>query len=72
VTNVNGKSISEREAQRRQNQRTLSVTQAAEKLGVSRNLAYEAIKAGQIPHIRIGRRILVPEAALERLLSGGV
>ena len=69
MVNSKANSISEREAQRRESQRTFSVSEAAEKLGVSRNLAYEAIKAGQIPHVRIGRRILVPEAALERMLG---
>ncbi|MFZ1123623.1 MAG: helix-turn-helix domain-containing protein [Candidatus Baltobacteraceae bacterium] len=54
-----------------QNHETLTVTtaEAARLLGISRNLAYEAARRGEIPTIRIGRRILVPLAALERLLS---
>jgi excisionase family DNA binding protein len=54
-----------------QNHATLTVTtaEAARLLGISRNLAYEAARRGEIPTIRIGRRILVPIAALERLLS---
>ncbi|MFC1847667.1 helix-turn-helix domain-containing protein [Chloroflexota bacterium] len=47
----------------------LTVEQAAEILGISRPTAYEAIQTGEIPHIRIGRRILVPRAALEKLLA---
>ncbi len=47
---------------------TLSVTQAARILGVGRNTAYEAVRTGAIPSIRVGRRVLVPKAALERLL----
>jgi len=31
----------------------------------------EAAKTGQIPTIRIGRRLLVPKAALERMLNTG-
>jgi excisionase family DNA binding protein len=50
---------------------TLSVEEAADALGISRALAYEAVKNGQIPHIRIGKRILVPKAALDRLLGAG-
>jgi excisionase family DNA binding protein len=48
---------------------TVTTAEAARLLGISRNLAYEAARRGEIPTIRIGRRILVPIAALERLLS---
>jgi len=48
---------------------TYSVPEAARVLGVSRNTAYEAIKAGQIPALRIGRRIVVPRQEIDRLLS---
>lgn len=36
-----------------------TVEEAAEVLQISRNSAYEAVKKGQIPSIRVGRRILV-------------
>jgi excisionase family DNA binding protein len=45
-----------------------SVEEARKQLGLSRGLVYEAIRRGEIPSIRIGRRILIPCAALERLL----
>lgn len=48
---------------------TLTVEEAAATLGISRAFAYEAVRRGDIPSIRIGRRILVPHAALNRLLS---
>ena len=48
---------------------TLTVEEAAEMLGLSRAFAYEAVSRGEIPSIRIGRRILVPKVALERLLN---
>ena len=51
-------------------QRTLTIAEAAAELGVSRNTAYEAARKGQLPTIRIGRLLLVPRAALERMLSG--
>jgi len=38
-------------------------------LGISRAFAYEAVNRGEIPSIRIGRRILVPRSALENLLG---
>ena len=47
-----------------------SVAQAGKRLGLSRGLMYEAIRTGQIPSVRIGRRILIPCAALDRLLEG--
>jgi excisionase family DNA binding protein len=49
---------------------TLSVPEAGEKLGISRGSAYEAARRGEIPTIRIGSRLLVPVAALNRLLEG--
>lgn len=49
---------------------TYTVPEAAERLGIGRNQAYEGIKRRDIPHIRIGGRILVPVAALERMLDG--
>lgn len=49
---------------------TLTVEEAAETLGISRAFAYEAVGRGEIPSIRIGRRILVPKAALDKLLEG--
>lgn len=49
---------------------TLSVDETAKILGVGRNSAYEAIARGEIPVIRVGKRLLVPKAALEKLLSG--
>ena len=49
---------------------TLTVVEAARRLGIGRNQAYEAAKAGQIPSIKIGKRLLVPKVAFEKLLSG--
>lgn len=47
----------------------LSVAEAGRRLGLSRPSAYLAAKRGQIPTIKIGRRLLVPKAALEKLLA---
>ena len=52
--------------------RTITVEEAAKALGIGRNSAYEAVRRGEIPSIAIGRRLLVPAAALERLLAGEV
>lgn len=53
--------------------RTLTIEEAAKELGISRYLAYEQARAGQIagvPVLRVGRRLLIPRAALDRVLSG--
>jgi excisionase family DNA binding protein len=38
-------------------------------LGTSRGATYDAVARGEIPSIRIGRRVVVPTAALRRLLG---
>ena len=48
---------------------TLSVSASARMLGVSRNSAYSAVQRGEIPNIRIGKRILIPRIAIERMLA---
>ena len=50
---------------------TLSIEEAAKLLGIGRNLCYERVKTGEIPVIKIGRRLLVPRRALEKLLEQG-
>ncbi len=49
---------------------TYTVAEAARLLGISRNSAFSAARTGALPAIRIGRRLLVPRRALERLLDG--
>jgi excisionase family DNA binding protein len=48
---------------------TVSVSEAAILLGVSRSAAYRAAKAGQIPTIAFGRRLLVPTCQLLEMLG---
>jgi len=48
---------------------TLTVDEAARCLGIGRNSAYEAIARGEIPVIKVGKRLLVPKAALEKMLQ---
>ena len=48
---------------------TMQVGDVAVALGISRASAYEGVKTGDIPSIRIGRRFLVPTAAVRRLLQ---
>lgn len=48
---------------------TLTVEEAGKRLGIGRCLAYEMAKTGQLPTLRLGRRVLVPVAALEAWLA---
>ena len=50
--------------------RTLTVEEAAHIIGISRGAAYEACQRGDLPSIRIGRRIVVSVEALDRILAG--
>jgi Helix-turn-helix domain len=48
---------------------TMQVGNVAKAFHISRAAAYEAVKTGEIPSIRIGRRIVVPTAAVRRMLQ---
>jgi excisionase family DNA binding protein len=50
---------------------TYTVEEAAAILGVGRSTAYEAANNGDIPAVRVGRRLLVPKLALQNLLNNG-
>lgn len=48
---------------------TITVGEAAERLGISRTSAYKCATAGEIPTVRLGRRLLVPLAPLMAMLE---
>ena len=48
---------------------TVSVTEAAHILGISRTTAYEAVRDGSMRSIRIRRRIVVPRSWLDEVLE---
>ena len=50
-------------------QRTMSVTQVAAVLGISRTTAYECVHSGELPALRLGGRIVVPIQAIDALLE---
>ena len=50
--------------------RTYTVTEVAELLGISRSSAYQCVRRGEIPSLVLGRRVVVPRSAVERLLTG--
>ncbi len=49
---------------------TYTVDEAARLLGIGRNSAYEAARRGDLPTLRVGKRILISRAGLDRMLSG--
>ena len=57
-------------SQENTNALVLTVEEVRKQLRLSRGLMYEAIHTGQIPSIKIGRRILIPRVALDHLLAG--
>lgn len=52
------------------NGRVLTVAETAAELRLSLNACYSAIARGEIPAVKIGSRILVPRAALDRMIAG--
>lgn len=48
---------------------TMTVEQAAKVLGIGRTTAYELVRTGDIPSVRLGRRIVVPIRLLASLLG---
>ena len=50
--------------------RVWTVTEVAVLLGISRAHAYDLVAQGAIPHLRLGRRIVVPKIAVDELLRG--
>lgn len=48
---------------------TITVEEAGDLLGLGRNSAYQAAKAGQIPTLQFGRRLVVPVPRLLSLLG---
>ena len=48
---------------------SVSVETAGKAFGLGRNAAYAAVKNGQIPSIKLGKKIAVPTAAIRRMLG---
>jgi len=50
------------------NRAAMTVTEAAQMLGISRALACQLVASGELPALRLGRRIIVPRRAIEAML----
>jgi excisionase family DNA binding protein len=62
--------IAETEVDREADSLTYTVPEAARKLGISRNLAFDLVRRGELPAVRLGRRLVVSRKALDLLLLG--
>jgi excisionase family DNA binding protein len=54
----------------KEEKRVLTPEDVASELNVSRNLIYRQLRAGVIPHLKLGDKYLISRATLDRLLSG--
>lgn len=52
-----------------ESRKTYSVQEAAELLGVNHKGVYTAIAENRFPHVKLGRRILIPRVAFDRWLD---
>jgi len=48
-----------------------SVAEAAAVLGISRAHGYDLVARGELPHLRLGRRVVIPKRVIEELLDVG-
>ncbi len=47
-----------------------SIEELAEALGISRDSVYKGIKNGDIPHLKVGRRLILPRTAINTWMQG--
>jgi excisionase family DNA binding protein len=47
----------------------LSVVEAGQALGIGRTKTLELIHAGRLPHVHVGKRIIVPVREVEKFLE---
>ena len=66
---VNRKPVALAAADGSENRILLSVGEVAGLLGIGTTLAYELVGRGVLPHVRLGRRVLVPRALLEEWIA---
>lgn len=48
---------------------TYTAREAAERLGIGLTSLYAAVQRGELPSIRVGRRVLVPRRSLDVMLG---
>ncbi len=53
----------------KQERLTVTVEEAAAVLGISRAFAYLLVARNELPSLKLGRRVVIPRRALDRLLD---
>ncbi len=53
----------------KQERLTVTVEEAAALLGISRAFAYLLVARNELPSLKLGRRVVIPRRALDRLLD---
>lgn len=51
---------------------TLTVEEAAKMLGIGRNLAYDLARTGELPALRLGKRLVILRQPFEKMLQGDI
>lgn len=51
--------------------RPYTISRAAQAIGCSAHHLYRLIQRGEIDHVRLGRKILIPARVVEAILDGG-
>lgn len=51
------------------NKQTMTVAEAANYIGVSKDLIYQSVRENTIPNIKLGRRILFRKSALDNWMD---
>ena len=46
-----------------------AVSELSKALGISQSHGYKVVREGLVPSLRLGRRIVIPKAALDRFLA---
>jgi len=49
---------------------TYTVLEMAKIMGLGKCAAYQAVQRGEIPSLKFGKRIVIPRAALQKMLEG--
>jgi len=47
----------------------ITVEEAARRLGIGRSFAWRLVRSGELPSVRLGRLVRIPERALEEWLT---
>lgn len=69
-SNIDGPAVpARRDPTRLHTRATYTVDEVAAVLGISRGSAYAAVNRGEIPSVRINRRLLVPRERLHQFLN---